>query len=147
MSIFSRFLHSKIPTVSFPDVGTYRKEKHMSPKYYKIQKNWGIKEQLFPQWMSNLFKICLSLDANQELLLYWDNFWLLYSSEVVLVVFWTGLVQIQYKIQANCPQWIFHQIYNVFHLNVFIPDRLLSPSTSLSIPRWSELNQPCREEP
>ena len=33
MSIFLRFLHSKMPTVSFPEVGTYLNEKHMSPKY------------------------------------------------------------------------------------------------------------------
>ena len=34
MSIFLRFLHSRIPTVSFPDVGTYLREKQISPKYY-----------------------------------------------------------------------------------------------------------------
>ena len=34
MSIFFSLLHSRIPTVSFPDVGTYRREKHMSPKYW-----------------------------------------------------------------------------------------------------------------
>ena len=33
MSIFLRFLHSRIPTVSLPDVGTYLNEKHMSPRY------------------------------------------------------------------------------------------------------------------
>jgi hypothetical protein len=35
MSIFLRFLHSRMPTVSFPEVGTYRSEKQMSPKYCK----------------------------------------------------------------------------------------------------------------
>ena len=34
MSIFLRFLHSRMPTVSFPDVGTYLREKQISPKYY-----------------------------------------------------------------------------------------------------------------
>jgi len=31
-SIFFRFLHSKMQTVSLPDVGTYRKEKQTSPR-------------------------------------------------------------------------------------------------------------------
>jgi hypothetical protein len=35
MSIFLRFLHSRMPTVSFPEVGTYRSEKQISPKYCK----------------------------------------------------------------------------------------------------------------
>jgi len=34
MSIFLSLLHSRMPTVSLPDVGTYRREKQMSPKYY-----------------------------------------------------------------------------------------------------------------
>jgi hypothetical protein len=33
MSIFFRFLHSRIPTVSFPEVGTYLREKQISPRY------------------------------------------------------------------------------------------------------------------
>ena len=33
MSIFFSLLHSSIPTVSFPDVGTYLREKQMSPRY------------------------------------------------------------------------------------------------------------------
>ena len=40
MSIFLRFLHSRIPTVNFPDVGTYRREKQMSPRYFRKQEKF-----------------------------------------------------------------------------------------------------------
>lgn len=48
-SIFFRFLASRMQTVSFPAVGTYRREMQISPSFSGCQTGWGGRESEPPQ--------------------------------------------------------------------------------------------------